>query len=435
MPNKRQIKKNSYRKGSVVPLFAILLPLFIALIAFAVDYGVIVVSRAELQNAADSASIGTLQTLSSSNRDDADLAAFNIISSNLLHGRPIEFDMQQDVEYGNWDADSRTFTLVDREGTVAPKGDTTGDTIPSSGVSAVRIRLTRTRQRGNAIQLFFAPLLGTSFSDIRVEAISASTGGCTGFVGLQSVRLHNALSTDSYNSDEGDYGSGSINQNGDVCSDGPVLLDYSGVVVNGDVQGSEVTIAQGSNNSFTGSQSTSSGARAYDEIDFSPTENNNDNDTIPERGQYDYRKNQSPRHVDGQGDFVLDGGQHLTLSPGTYHFRNMTVNGGARLSIDDDVTIYIEKKMTYDNGTSANPGAAPSSLKLFVGQGPVDIKGGHDLHAVIYAPEADVTVDNDAGVFGSIFGKTLTAGGRARLHYDESLASDDTSTSPPALVN
>jgi len=79
MLNKKNSTKNSCdRQGSVVPLVALMLPLFIALIAFAVDYGVIVVAQHELQNAADNASIGTLQTLSSSNREDADLAALSV---------------------------------------------------------------------------------------------------------------------------------------------------------------------------------------------------------------------------------------------------------------------------------------------------------------------------------------------------------------------
>ena len=258
MPNQTALKKSSNRKGSIVPLIAILLPVFMALIAFAVDYGVIVVSRHELQNAADNASIGTLQTLSSSHRSEADLAAFDILSSNLLHGRSIEFDMQQDVQYGTWDAESRTFTQIERDGSVAAQGDTSGDTIPS-GVSAVRIRLTRSVARQNGIPLFFGPLLGTDFADVTVEAISASASGCNGFVGLESVRVHNAASTDSFNSDEGTYGSGNVYGNGDICSNGPVLLDYSGVKVDGDVQGSEITIAQGSSNVVTGSQSSPTG--------------------------------------------------------------------------------------------------------------------------------------------------------------------------------
>ena len=243
MLNKFAGKDRKNRQGAVVPLVALLLPLFIALIAFAVDYGVIIVSRHELQNAADAASIATLQTLVS-DQDDADLAAFETLTANLLNGRSITFDMQQDIHYGTWDSESRVFTQIDRDGTVAPTGDTSGTTIPS-GVSAVRVQLSRTKERGNAIALFFAPILGTSFADIKVEAISArGDGGCNGFVGLESVRIHNNAKTDSYNSDEGDYGSGPVYQNGDVCSNGEVLLDYSSAQVNGDAEGDPVTIRE-----------------------------------------------------------------------------------------------------------------------------------------------------------------------------------------------
>ena len=240
MTNQTTNQRFNSRRGVIVPFIAILLPLFVVLIAFAVDYGSIVVSRHELQNAADNASIGALQTLVSSH-DDADLAAFEILSASLLRGSSITFDMQQDVSYGTWDSDNRVFTEIDREGTVASKGDTSGETIPD-GVTAVRIRLTRSVERGNALPLFFGTLLGKSFADVTVEAISSGSAGCNGFVGLDSARLHNNASTDSYNSDEGTYGSGGIYQNGDVCSNGPLLLDYSSVRINGDAQGSSVTI-------------------------------------------------------------------------------------------------------------------------------------------------------------------------------------------------
>ena len=430
MSNKITSKPRKNRKGSIVPLTAILLPLFIALIAFAVDYGVIVVSRHDLQNAADAASIGTLQTLTT-NREEADLAAFEILSANLLNNRPIEFDMQQDVHYGTWDSETRTFTQIDRDGTVAAVGDTSGDTIPD-GVSAVRIRLTRTTERANGIPLFFGRMLGTSFAHIRVEAISSVTAGCTGFVGLDSVRLHNNSRTDSYDSDEGTYGSGPVYENGDVCSNGPVLLDYSSVQVKGDAEGSTVEIRSGSNGSISGQQTTASGTREEDPVDFTQTVNNNDNDTIPPRPPYDWR---GDSYVSDDGDFILDGGQRLTLSSGVYHFRDMLVRGGGRLTIAGDVTINIEREMRFDNGTSANPSAAPSELRINVGQGPVNIQGGHDLHAVVYAPQADVIIENNARFHGSIIGKTLTVGGGAQLHYDESLAADNTNDEPPSLVN
>ena len=430
MTNQTTNRRCNRRRGAIIPFIAILLPLFVVLIAFAIDYGAIVVSRHELQNAADNASLGALQTLVSSH-DDADLAAFEILSASLLRGSSITFDMQQDVHYGTWDSDTRVFTEIDRENTVASKGDTSGDTIPG-GATAVRIRLTRSVERGNAIPLFFGPLLGKSFADVTVEAISSGSAGCNGFVGLDSARLHNRAVTDSYNSDEGSYGSGGIYQNGDVCSNGPLVLDYSSVRINGDAQGSSVTIRDGSDGQVTGSQSTASGTRVEEPVSFSETVNNNDDDTIPPRPPYDYR---GTSYVTDEGDFILDGGQQLTLSPGVYHFRDMTVQGGGRLTIDGDVTIYIEREMRYDNGTSANPSANPSNLKLNVGQGPVNIQGGHDLHAVLYAPEADVIIENNARFYGSIIGETLTAGGGAQLHYDESLSTGESSDGPSRLVN
>ena len=88
----------------------------------------------------------------------------------------------------------------------------------------------------------------------------------------------------------------------------------------------------------------------------------------------------------------------------------MKVEGGGKLSIDGDVTIFIEKEMKYDNGTSANPSAAPRELQIKVGQGPVNIQGGHDLHAVVYAPEAEVIIENNARFHGSIISKKLDRG-------------------------
>ena len=422
--------KRKNRQGTVVPLIAVMLPLFIALIAFAVDYGVIVISRHELQNAADAASIATLQTLLA-NHDEADLAAYTTLTANLFHGKPIVFDMQLDVHYGTWDSETRQFTQIDRTQTVASTGDTSGSTIPS-GASAVRVRLTRSVERGNGVKLFFAQLLGTTFVDINVEAVSASSGGCNGFVGLDSVRIHNRAKTDSYNSNEGDYGTGGVYQNGDVCSNGEVLLDYSSATINGDAEGNPVTIREYSQGTITGTQSTATGTRVEDAVDFSQTKNNNNNDNIPLRGPNDYR---GTSYVDSNGDFILDGGQTLALSAGTYHFRDMTVEGGGKLETNGKVTIYIERELKYNNGTFNNLTAAPSNLNLLVGAGPVGFQGGTQLHAVLYAPQAAITIENNARFSGSIIGKSLVVGGGAELHLDESLATDAEGGGPPSLVN
>ena len=73
-------------------------------------------------------------------------------------------------------------------------------------------------------------------------------------------------------------------------------------------------------------------------------------------------------------------------------------------------------------------------MKIFVGEGPVNIQGGHQLHADIYAPEADVNIANGSGFFGNIIGKTLRGAGGAGWHLDESLLDSAAANGPPGLV-
>ena len=90
--------------------------------------------------------------------------------------------------------------------------------------------------------------------------------------------------------------------------------------------------------------------------------------------------------------------------------------------------------MKFNNGTVANLSQVASKFKLNVGQGPVNIQGGHNLHAVIYAPDATVDVANGSGFYGSIIGKTLSFAGGGGLHYDESLSDGQQEKGDPTLV-
>ena len=420
------LNKNN-RRGAVVHFVAVLLPVFIAFIAFAVDYGVINVAQHELQNAADAGADAAIQVLLQE-RTEADHAAFEAVTGNRLLGDNITFDVRRDVQYGNWDNDTRTFIEIPREGYSPGSGepdDISGTTIPG-GANAVRVRLIRSANFDNPIPLFFAPIIGTQFAEIQATAIAAATPSCNGFVGIERVTLRNNMSTDAYNSDDGVYGGSNQSSEGDICSNGPVFL-ASGADVFGDAQGSSVTISQGSGASISGNQNNSSAGLAFDPVDFTEA-SLNDNDTIPPPPYGNDFYNTTTR------DMVVDNGRNLTLQAGTYHFRNFRLAGGSRLSIAGPVLIYIEREMRFNNGTVANQTEIPSNMQIFVGQGPVDIQGGHQLHASIYAPEADVTMANGSGFFGAIIGKTLSVAGGGGLHFDQSLAGPDTAGSEPSLV-
>src|SRR5690606_13992543 len=50
------------------------------------------------------------------------------------------------------------------------------------------------------------------------------------------------------------------------------------------------------------------------------------------------------------------------------------------------------------------------------------IAGNGDLRAVVYAPNAEVKINGNGNVMGSVVGNTITLTGNAAFHYDESLS-------------
>lgn len=432
MYESKQLHCCNRRTGAIVPFVAILLVALLGLVALVIDYGIILVSQQELQNAADAAAVATIDTYNT-DFDFADLAAFETLTSNELLTRSITFDMQRDVEYGRWDGDTRTFTVIPREGNPGTS-DVSGQSIPV-GADAVRVTLRRAEALNNGIRLFFAPVIGVNFADVSVQAIAAGPTVCDGFVGLEFADLRNDLFTDAYNSEQGPYEPGTdytetnVNRfpSGDVCSNGPVTL-ASGAQINGNAQGSSVEIAAGSGADISGSRSITVDPLVFEDVDFSEAAVN-DNSTIERGPTY------APPFLTPDGDLIVDNGRDITLQSGTYLFRNLTVAGGSQLHIVPPVSIYVEGEATLDNGTEANNGGNPGDFVLNVGAGPVMVQGGHNLHGIIYAPQADVTVANDGGFFGTIVGKSLTVAGGAQLHYDRAQSDlEDLPPEPATLV-
>ncbi|MDA8563438.1 pilus assembly protein [Mariniblastus sp.] len=430
--NKIYLPKNQInRQGAITYLFAILLPVIIAFIAFAVDYGVINNAKHELQNAADAGASAGIQLLMS-DPEKADRAARDAVTANHLVGEFITFDVRRCVEYGTWDPErTPKFEPIPRTGYTPGSGDpddVSGTTIPD-GATAVRVTLVRSTDRNNAIPLFFAPVIGTKHAEITAIAIASATPGCSGFVGIDFVTLGNNMRTDAYNSDDGSYGGGNQSLDGDVCSNGPVSL-ASGAGVGGDAQGSSISGAGSNGATISGNQTTSPAGIVAPPVNFDDATPNNNN-TIDSNSPRPYG---DPYYRDGTNDLIVDQGRTMTLFQGTYYFRDMLLRGGGKLIIDGEVRIFIERELRFDNGTDANKAKLPINLQLFVGAGPVNLQGGHDLYATIYAPTANVTVANNGKIYGSIVGKTLTVQGGSQLHFDQSLADEQASGAEPALV-
>ncbi|REJ71681.1 MAG: TadE/TadG family protein [Planctomycetota bacterium] len=144
------------RKGAILVLAAVLLTAMFGFVAFALDVGLICLAKAELQNAADAGALAGVQMLGNGPgavRDEATL----LTSKNDAAGTPVEI-LAEDVEIGHLDPVTQEFTALPAD--------------QEHAGTAVRVTCRRSAARGNPLQLFFAPIIGSTHADVAESAIA-----------------------------------------------------------------------------------------------------------------------------------------------------------------------------------------------------------------------------------------------------------------------
>jgi hypothetical protein len=132
------------------------------------------------------------------------------------------------------------------------------------------------------------------------------------------------------------------------------------------------------------------------------------------------------------GDLRANGGGEVKLSGGTYVFKSLKINGGAKLTFSGTTPaiIYVVEDFDMSNGTLYNPSSQPRNMVFMVGK---DVKskftGGAQAFAVIYGPEADFDLVGGSDLFGAIVGRTVDIKGGAGIHYDTDLIKN-----PPSVL-
>jgi len=146
----QSIRNMATRRGSIAVFSAFLMILMMALIAFGVDIGRMMLDRTIVQQAVDAASLAASDALKNAT-DPSEVEAvadFYLLANGI---DPDELDTDDfALEYGTWDADTRTFT---------------SGTFQNS--NSVRI-FTRLADRS----LFFGSVLGRDAFDAEAEAIA-----------------------------------------------------------------------------------------------------------------------------------------------------------------------------------------------------------------------------------------------------------------------
>jgi hypothetical protein len=120
------------RRGNVVVLFALLIVLIIGMLAFSIDVGYIMLIRTQLQSAADSAALAAASQMGES--DELVLAeAREFAAYQHVAAEPVELG-DDDIQYGNWDSATRSFTQTAEVGNairvIARRDDTTNGEAP-----------------------------------------------------------------------------------------------------------------------------------------------------------------------------------------------------------------------------------------------------------------------------------------------------------------
>ena len=364
-------------------------------VSLAVDFGRVQLAKSELQMAADAAvRAGAAGLATSVSQSRADAAA--IALANLCDGVPVTLDRSADVEFGTWNTQTKTFTVL---------GGAAEDS-----ATAVRITAKRLAARNTAIPLTFARVVGRNTCDVRASAIATVTKGSVGgAVGLNGVTLKNGGLIASYNSNHTLHpDQGWPSNHGSLASNG--VISAKNATVHGDVS--------------LGPSGSSSGCVVTGDT-------NHLSSPIPTPASPAWTPAPNPGGV--PQNYTVN--SNVTLPSGTYYFTSLTIDGS--LSFSGPATLYVNGNITLDGSLIAS-GWVPFNLKIYqIGASRTfgDSKS-NDMVVVaqIEAPGCDFTAKNNALFLGGATFNTMTFKNGAAFYCDEA-AGSIAGKSVIALVN
>jgi len=147
------------------------------------------------------------------------------------------------------------------------------------------------------------------------------------------------------------------------------------------------------------------------------------------------------------GGLIVKNNDIVNLYEGNYKYSSMAIKNDGILNINGAVNIYItgevmtqndgrlillpgaslnlyvDGKITVKNDGFANQTLIPSLLKIYGTPTMAEIVLQNDasIHGVINAPNAALTIKNDAQLFGAAIAGSMTLENDAAIHYDEDL--------------
>jgi Flp pilus assembly protein TadG len=156
----RRPRPGGGRRGIAFIYVIVALTVLVGFCSLAVDWGHVLVTKTELQHAADAAARHAYKGLAL-DYATAESYAADAADDNNADGSPVRLEVKQDVEFGLWDKQAKAFTPL------------TGTARSQS--NAVRVTARRSAARGNAVTMMFASLLGKRQFDVQARSVASTT--------------------------------------------------------------------------------------------------------------------------------------------------------------------------------------------------------------------------------------------------------------------
>ena len=129
-------------------------------------------------------------------------------------------------------------------------------------------------------------------------------------------------------------------------------------------------------------------------------------------------------------DFTVTGDTTVTLPPGDYCYRNLTIQGGGTLTTGGagGVRVYLTGELVARGNSTVGYAADPSQMQfLMSSSGSAEIEegtitGSTSFYGGLYGPNSTINITGNAEVFGSIVARQVNVSGSAVIHYDERLS-------------
>ena len=239
--------------------------------------------------------------------------------------------------------------------------------------------------------------------------------------GNQAINVSGNATTDSYDSSTGPYDDDTAGHNGDMGTNAVVA---GGVNVSGSIF-VDGQVAVGPNVSNPASVVTGYNPAFITGGTSPPTDTQ---DVVSQGTVFPMPAVTVPAGLTCS-DKTITGNTTVTLTPGTYCYHDLTIQGNADLVASGDVTIYITGEMTAQGNSVVGVASDPGRMLFLMSSSAgatleQTITGSNIFYGAIYGPQATITITGNADVYGSIIAKQVNLTGSAEIHYDEALANE-----------